>query len=345
MAIGCISLPVRLWARLTRDKHASTFIRLAESQHVADLQLIFWSSLALMAGGSAFVAAWHQWVDAGQVIGSGALIAAIVGTGCGVLVWAYQTGSARLGIVDLFGCEISTICRVVAIADAAAHYTALYREPPAQSINFSSQEHYTPVFDNNSKDLEVLEARTVERITEFYTYLKAMRDYLRLLGGIANPQEDSERWRTTMRSVIYMLFLMLESARGSVDRLIEFEPERVQNTITILLSELVAYGALLDAFEAEGATRPSHDARIERLRSRKDGYEELVPRLYARISSMRDEKDWEHALALIGELDQRYFDVFGTWLHVDRAGAVNAEPPPQPISVRQDDTAESATTR
>jgi hypothetical protein len=122
-----------------------------------------------MFAGLIFVLVWHRWVDSGGVIGSGAPISAIVGTGCGVLVWTYQTGSARLGIVDLFSCEITTICRVITIAETASRYVSVYEDPPAVSVNFRSEEQYTPIFDKNSKDLEMLEARVVERITGNFT--------------------------------------------------------------------------------------------------------------------------------------------------------------------------------
>jgi hypothetical protein len=49
---------------------------------------------------------------------------------------------------------------------------------------------------------------------------------------------------------------MFESARNSVDRLVEYEPERAQNTITILLSEPVAYSLLLEIFEKEERDHP-----------------------------------------------------------------------------------------
>jgi hypothetical protein len=126
------------------------------------------------------------------------LIAAIFGTGCGIVTWTYQRGSARLGIVDLYGCEIATICRVVTIVGVAGRYVELYRTPPTLSMTFNSEEHYTPVFDNNSKDLEVLEARVVEPVTEFYTYLKSMRDYLRLLRAIEHPDTEMVPWQTRL---------------------------------------------------------------------------------------------------------------------------------------------------
>jgi hypothetical protein len=309
-----VTFPFSFWNALTKDKAASTFIRLAKSQHVADLQLIFGASCILMLVGSVFVIIWHKWVDSTGVIGSGALITGIVGVGCGVLAWAYQTGSARLGVVDLFACEITTICRVITIAETAPNYVELYRDPPPLPMHFSSQEHYSPVFDQNSKDLEVLEARVVEHVTEFYTYLKALRDYLRLQSLIERPRDEIDRWRAGMRNVIYMLFLMLESARKSVDRLIEYEPERAQNTITILLSELVVYSLLLKIFEDDALDRPAYNARAERLRLREDDYSALAHATYSRANLKRDRNSWKEAVALIGELNHRYHDAFGEWL-------------------------------
>jgi hypothetical protein len=72
-----------------------------------------------------------------------------------------------------------------------------------------------------------------------------------------------------------MLFLMLESGGESVDRLIEYEPEQLQNTITILLSELIAYGLLLKEFETEAETRRAYNARLERLRRYPENRSEL----------------------------------------------------------------------
>jgi hypothetical protein len=41
----------------------------------------------------------------------------LLAVGGPILGWTYQTGSKRLGIVDLFACEIVTLCRVGAIVD------------------------------------------------------------------------------------------------------------------------------------------------------------------------------------------------------------------------------------
>jgi len=293
------SLRPRIWQDLTRDEGASTLVRLNVSQHVADLRLIFHATVVVMIIGVVFALLMHAWLDNSSIVSASALVAAIVGTGCGVLVWTYQSGSARLGIVDLFSCEIATICRVVTIVGAASHYAEIYRTPPSRPAVFNSAEQYTPVFDNNSKDLEVLEARTVEPVTEFYTYLKAMRDYLRLLTTIEHPDAQVEQWQAAVRGVVYMLFLTLESGRHSIQRLIEFDPERVQNIITILLSELVAYGFLTKVISPETSDHSRYNAHAARLKLREDVYLRLVPELYWETLDHRGDRDWAKASVML----------------------------------------------
>jgi hypothetical protein len=305
-----------LATRLTRDDAASTFNRLATSQHVADLQLIFISTCVLMVVLPAIVILGWGLTEANISIPVVAPVAAILGAGFSVLAWTYQSGSARLGIVDLFGAEIATLCRVSAIVEMAPLYKEMYCKPPKQPPAFISQEQYTPVFDHNSKDLEVLEARVVKNVTQFYAYLKVVRDYLRVLSTIQEPEGHPTEWKSVMVMVIYMLFLMLESGRESIRRLIEYEPEREQNIITILLSEIVAYGLLLKIFEHQAEKNPGYSAKLERLRLRREGYDTLVRRTVALIRDHMgaedpDREQWESANALLEELNHRYQDAFG----------------------------------
>lgn len=305
---------LRLWRVLTQDEGASTFRRLFTSRHVADLQLIFCASCILMIIGSVFVFVWDKWAHNSGIIGGNTLISAIIGTGCGVLAWCYLTGSSRLGVVDLFACEITTICKVITISETALHLVELFGDPPQQSLKFRSEEEYAPVFNNNSKDLENLEARVVEPVTEFYTYLKTMRDYMRRLDEIDQPKDNMRRWQIATTNVIYMLFLMLESARKSVVSLKEFEPEQAEAEMVILLSELVAYCFLIKYYET--FSRNGYDARLERLQLRKLDYPDIVRTVYNRTIDYkdkpgRDKKAWERAAALLNELNQRYFDAFG----------------------------------
>ena len=47
-----------------------------------------------------------------------------------MLAWTYQAGSARLGVVDLFACEIATLCRVSAVVEMVQRYVDLFQRGP-----------------------------------------------------------------------------------------------------------------------------------------------------------------------------------------------------------------------
>jgi hypothetical protein len=304
--------PVHLWRSLTRDDAASTFKRLLVSRHVVDLQLIVWCSFVLMIVGSCFAYLWHVHVDPTGLIGSTALTSAIWGTSCAVIAWCYLTGSSRLGVVDLFRCEITTICTVTAVTETAPRLIAMHNDPPLQPVRFLSGEDYTPVFNTNSKDLEALEARVVAPTTEFYTYLKAFRDYLRRAGEISNPNLAVDKWQDIVRNAIYMLFLTLESARKSTEELIEFDPEKAESKIMILLSELVVYCFLLNYYKTHNET--PYNARLEKLKLRENEYPQIVIDVYNETKGGKDPpgKDaWKRASALLGELNERYCEAFG----------------------------------
>lgn len=165
-----------------------------------------------------------------------------------ILAWAYQVGSARLGVVDLFACEIDTLSRVITVVGMVHTLVERPTHPssqlpsdtdghPAPDDPFNSQENYFPILDSNARDLQTLEANVVINITAFYTYMKAVRDAFR---RIADAQSQHRR-REALKNLIYMLYLGLESGRKATDDLVEFEPTHTERTITALLSELDAY--------------------------------------------------------------------------------------------------------
>jgi hypothetical protein len=57
-----------------------------------------------------------------------AMSGAVLAAAAAALNWVYQIGSRRLGSVDLFGCEISAICRVCLIVDFAQKSVDQHRE-------------------------------------------------------------------------------------------------------------------------------------------------------------------------------------------------------------------------
>jgi hypothetical protein len=212
-----------------------------------------------------------------------------------VISWAYQTASARLGVVDLFACEISTVCRVGTAFDIGKRYVDRYNSPVPQNdsannkepASYVSHEDYFPIFNNNSRDLQALEASVVRHITEFYTYMKAVRDSQRKLATIKLPlgttaaremepsksMTEADSWHETNFNVIYLLFLAYESGRTAINELVEFEPTNAECMIVILITELKCYCFLLSYF--------NHDnVRYLRLKLREETYKNEVPNLF-----------------------------------------------------------------
>ena len=269
-------------------------------------------------------------------------LAAVFGVGGSLLAWIYRNAAIRLGVVDLFGAEIATICRVGTVIDIARRQITLYHEPetagwvdPAtaeqnggpgkawETPRFASEENYFTVFSSNSKDLEVLDAYVVNVVTSFYTYIKAVRDYLRRVGQLShrwNLPASIREWKETWKNTIYMEFLSFEAARKVVKALIEYEPSHVENTTTILITEITLYGFLLQAYNKD-------DVHYRRLALRHPGYEEqskdlqdkMLEYLEARKRRQRAgkgvdtqlDRDWAKVFGLWDELRNRLADIGG----------------------------------
>jgi hypothetical protein len=232
-----------------------------------------------------------------------------------IVAWAYLTASARLGIVDLFASEISTVCRVGTIFEIGKTSIKLLDvKNRIGSASFTGKEEYFPVFDQNAHDLQVLEASVVENITEFYTYMKAMRDSRRKLSEI-EPQNsgggtESDPWQTTACNVIFVLFLAYESGRLAVDDLVEFQPAKAERTIVAFLTELTCYKFLVKFFADHFG---ENDLRSVRLRLRESNYKEAVaPELYCRVIDgyAKNKTDWERAKNTLPSLELLYVETF-----------------------------------
>jgi uncharacterized membrane protein len=277
-------------ALVKTEEEADTINRLFASKHLKDLRLIvnvtLWTFLLIVPIGLLFsfeyqrVNHWdliakdpeQTWVSVHLAFAAAANLLAWLTPGVAVvgavLAWAYQAGSARLGVVDLFACEVSTLCRIVTVLDTVRRSTDRFRAGPVvipvnaaasgAASRFTSEEEYFPVFENNTAALEALEARVVVNITAFYTYMKAARDSMRSLmeitptlaevGSADKAAAAVGPWHDAARNVIYVLYLGLESARKAVEDLVEFEPERAERQIVILISELEAYRFLREQF-------------------------------------------------------------------------------------------------
>jgi hypothetical protein len=190
-------------------------------------------------------------------------------------------------------------------------------ETREEARSYNSQEDYFPVFGSCVRDLQTLEALVVINITAFYTYMKAVRDAERAFTNAEQPfieaspmqADDREKkeiaWREALRNVIFVLYLGMESARHAIDDLVEFEPEKAERTIVVLLSELTAYGFLCKQFKNE-------NVYFRRLILRCKDYSQLVPQLIGDVERGVDPL-WGPAQQLLPELMKRYEDAnFGT---------------------------------
>jgi hypothetical protein len=316
-------------SRLSEEEAASTLFRFFRSTHVVDLRLIvvtilgllgFYTIIVIIALVELSMSEPKMQPDlAVKLIGPAVAIAGLI------ISWAYKAASTRLGIIDLFGCEIATICRVGTIFDIGTHYVGAYEgqgavkddsaEKRGASETYTSQEDYFPIFDNNSSDLQLLEALIVCRITEFYTFMKATRDTQRRLATIPPPKDISlaqgaaagvqSPWHSATLDVVYMIFLGYEAGRKAIHHLVEFEPTAAETTIVIMITELTCYGLLLGKLKA--------DPRYPRLRLRAQTYREITPMLYRKINSDHGEAEayWRPARELLPQLRERYEAALG----------------------------------
>jgi hypothetical protein len=341
-------------ARMGYDKYSSeTIDRLAYSMHVEDLR---WVASVTTFGAIILIITTISMYD--KIPGNlGSLqIGAILAGFCGIIAWCYQTGSARLGFVDLFACEVATLCRICTInglvdtcinayevdTEHSQHDPKAVKAIRERFTHFDSAEAYTPVFDGNAKELRSLKVKVVTNITAFYTYWKATRDAFRKLAKTPQIAADTssnledDPWHRGMRNVIYMQFLTYESARKAIRDLIEFEPNKAENAITILVSELPSYRFLLKHF-------PPHDVRRQRLELRLDRYRTVMPRIYYEVADARHgdksagrpthkvrpeaqaelSRDWDKAYKMLDELKRHYEFAIGPFPSKDAVTRLN----------------------
>jgi len=324
-----------------RDDGAATLVRLVDSRHVADLRFLANSILLLflVLAIGALVSnlareiiplmeqsrtiptlpediAWNYFkVVLSAILDTTKFVGSILPLTIGVCAWAYKSASARLGIVDLFSSEIGTLCRVMTIVGMVERCTSSYermsqpQDPgapanPVPASRFLSNEDYTSIYDGNAKSLQDLDVSVIADSTQFYTYYKSMRDCLRRfvdLRADCTLLTNLDPVRQALIDVIYMQFLALESGRSAITYLVEYRPVLIKETITILLSEMLAYGFLMEHLK--------DDFRYPRLEMRRTGY-------YTLFEGVRTETlnssghDWMKARTTLKELELRFAAVF-----------------------------------
>lgn len=300
--------------KLSAEDAASTLYRFFRSKHVVDLELIMILAVVVLVCHLILAIEFPPALPLAQLGHRlGTYFAPAIPIYAAVIAWAYLTAGTRLGVVDLFACEMRTVCRVGTAFDIGVIYVDRYQQcvkkkndensnapleqhpPSATSKGFVSEENYFPVFENNAHDLEALEATVVGHITEFYTYMKVTRDLLR---QVENQTASSAQ--SISANLIYVVFLGYESARKAIKELIEFEPTRAENMMMILLTELVCYKFLCEYYRKD-------DPRFERLALRLHDYEDDLDYIERKVKPHdASDKDWGPAKRTLQELTNRY---------------------------------------
>jgi hypothetical protein len=363
--LSILALIRAVWLRrgrtLSAEEAASTFYRFFRSKHVLDLKLI--AMLAMLTGfGCAVLLLWdgglsiyqtyhveppslvrlHASIDslsadAGKLLGI-----------CGIVfAWAYRSACTRLGVVDLFASEITTLCRVGTIFDLGQGYIDQYNSKriispesvehrPAQS-SFVSEEEYFPVFNNTTRDLQGLEATVVNNITGFYTYMKATRDALRRMAVTAPPAPAPAPAETPTAPAT------TEISPANVDLNISTLANKAEQDpwhaalCSVIFLLFLAYESGRQAvndlveFEPAAAERKitilltelqvysfllkrfkDEDVRQLRLKLREREYMKEVPTLYRDVQMhAKEDRDWLPATLTAPELGKRYKEAFG----------------------------------
>jgi hypothetical protein len=146
---------------------ASTLSPFFRSKHIADLRLFFNVALGIFSFHVAVVSIGaagqaKNWTQFGSPLVT--YVGPAVPIYGAAIAWSYLTAGSRLGIVDLFACEIVTLCRVGTVFDVGKKYVQQFNAPQSHGPVFVSQEKYFPVFDSNASDLKLLEASVVTNI-------------------------------------------------------------------------------------------------------------------------------------------------------------------------------------
>ena len=185
----------------------------------------------------------------------------------GVVSWSYQAANARFGAADLFAGEIGALCRIAAVAELMTNYTRLYRageSPPAMA---DSTNDYFAVFNNNAKDVEVLDGDVVGAVSQFYVNMKIFQDCLLRGPSAADASVRKQQQLATM----YYGFLAFESARLALAALIDDRDRCEEAILMAMMSELPGYFFLYDELHDR-----TYDVRWQRIAARRDGYRRLI---------------------------------------------------------------------
>lgn len=240
--------------------------RFCTSPHTRDLFDICVGAIVLtvLFIGVAGLSAWWNWPDPAKL--GPELTVAFVTAMLGVVSWSYQAANARFGAADLFAGEIGALCRISAVAEIMSNYARLYRAGETPPGPPDGANDYFAVFNNNAKDMEVLDGDVVGATTQFYANIKIFQDCLR------RPAAPDANVRGQQQlATMYYGFLAFESARLALAALIDDRDRCEEAILSAMMSELPAY-----FFLYRELCDCTDDVRWHRIAARFKGYRRLI---------------------------------------------------------------------
>src|SRR5262249_19378666 len=148
-------------------------------------------------------------------------------------------------------------------------------------------EEYSTIYKQSAKELSALSRNATRYISEYYTYLQALRESYKLLGiptgagpageTLSLSEDTIKELRAGHAAFIYFLFLALEDARNSLDLLIDDKNDRDEAVLIALISEYPAWRFLVAQTWSDGVNK-DEDIRHKRILARASNYEKLFKR-------------------------------------------------------------------
>jgi hypothetical protein len=240
--------------------------RFVSSPHCRDLFLL--AIGALLLGIPSAICFFNH---GGPEIGAGLIVSSL-----SVAAWTFQAANGRFGAADIFASEILTLCRIARVVNFVQHLVDSYRHSKPIALGKSTQD-YVVIFHNNSKDLEILDGNSVNWVTEFYVYFKAMLDTMSRLPDSTDRKllsADETTYKELVLSVVYTAFLTFESGRFALMHLVDDKRAREEAVLTALLNEIPAYLLLHEVYRLK-----EHDIRWRAIHGRWPQYDTLIEQI------------------------------------------------------------------
>lgn len=160
----------------------------------------------------------------------------------------YDFGKRRLATVDLISMEIVSIVRVMAISSFPDRISRLHKvvspgndlgSPDARTVHkmraacgFLRSDHFFSLFESNLRELGSLSSETVDFVTGFYTFLKALREQTESFFAYLESADpvDQEDASSHVELMLYLTDTLMSCACRAIDSLIESDVHRLASS-------------------------------------------------------------------------------------------------------------------